>query len=575
MSEADPSGRETKSDAARLLLAAARERFAVAATDLLLPDQARLTEWQRLTAAALLARLVRSIEDELRARLAAPFRRRMTALHAALSSAHVADRPADPRARAGAARRRARHHPRPPRRGASLLEGACAGAKARTICSSWSATRDDERRRRGDGAGDRAQPPLRPLPGADHGPGRAARRAPAQAGLDRRRRAAPLYRPAARPSARSTAPIEEAAGALIAGYDEGDEPRGAGDAPRPPPAPRRPARRRRARRGSSATACCPCSSPALAVLLRARPGGGLGGARRSARPRPGAAAARRRRRAATRPPRSCSRSTAAARSFSGAEGDAAAAQLELLRHASTRPSAQRGAAAVAGRIPAYRASVARISTRARSAARGGMSAALEQRTAGHRPGRRRRPAGRGRSAARRAARARRRRRGRHARRAADRRARPARAPARHHHLARRGRRRRRARPRPVGARRARRRRGGARDHRLDRAPGPRRRAPPPPAEREADFLRAAADWTWETDDALRLTALSPGAAAGDRPAARRADRQAAHPPVPLPRERGRRAADPHRARRAAPLRRPDRRAARRPQGPLPALAACR
>jgi signal transduction histidine kinase len=32
-------------------------------------------------------------------------------------------------------------------------------------------------------------------------------------------------------------------------------------------------------------------------------------------------------------------------------------------------------------------------------------------------------------------------------------------------------------------------------------------------EREADFLRAAADWTWETDDRLRLTALSPGAGA--------------------------------------------------------------
>ena len=32
-------------------------------------------------------------------------------------------------------------------------------------------------------------------------------------------------------------------------------------------------------------------------------------------------------------------------------------------------------------------------------------------------------------------------------------------------------------------------------------------------EREADFLRAAADWMWETDDALRLTFLSPGAAA--------------------------------------------------------------
>jgi signal transduction histidine kinase len=35
----------------------------------------------------------------------------------------------------------------------------------------------------------------------------------------------------------------------------------------------------------------------------------------------------------------------------------------------------------------------------------------------------------------------------------------------------------------------------------------------PSREREADFLRAAADWTWETDDTLRLTALSPGAGA--------------------------------------------------------------
>lgn len=35
----------------------------------------------------------------------------------------------------------------------------------------------------------------------------------------------------------------------------------------------------------------------------------------------------------------------------------------------------------------------------------------------------------------------------------------------------------------------------------------------PPREREADFLRAQADWTWETDDTLRLTALSGGAAA--------------------------------------------------------------
>ena len=45
------------------------------------------------------------------------------------------------------------------------------------------------------------------------------------------------------------------------------------------------------------------------------------------------------------------------------------------------------------------------------------------------------------------------------------------------------------------------------------ARAPRSPAPSPPAEREADFLRAAADWMWETDDALRLTSLSPGAAA--------------------------------------------------------------
>ena len=88
MAEAGSSRRNGKSDAARLLLAAARERFAVAATDLLLPDQARLTEWQRITAAGLLLRLVRTVEEELRARLAEHFERH-DALHAALSSAHV------------------------------------------------------------------------------------------------------------------------------------------------------------------------------------------------------------------------------------------------------------------------------------------------------------------------------------------------------------------------------------------------------------------------------------------------------------------------------------------------------
>jgi uncharacterized protein (DUF2336 family) len=88
MSDTGPEWRERKSDAARLLLAAARERFSVAATDLLLPEQSRLTEWQRLTAASLLSRLVRTIEDSLRSALADRFHG-YDALHAALSSAHV------------------------------------------------------------------------------------------------------------------------------------------------------------------------------------------------------------------------------------------------------------------------------------------------------------------------------------------------------------------------------------------------------------------------------------------------------------------------------------------------------
>lgn len=88
MAEAGSNGRGKQSDAARLLLAAARERFAVAATDLLLPDEARLSEWQRLTAAALLTRLIHSVEDDLRARLAAKFEAH-PAVHAALSSARV------------------------------------------------------------------------------------------------------------------------------------------------------------------------------------------------------------------------------------------------------------------------------------------------------------------------------------------------------------------------------------------------------------------------------------------------------------------------------------------------------
>ena len=89
MAEPGTGRQDRRSDAARLLLAAARERFSVAATDLLLPDAARLSEWQRLTATALLARLVRGIEDDLRARLAPRFVEQ-AALHAALGSARVA-----------------------------------------------------------------------------------------------------------------------------------------------------------------------------------------------------------------------------------------------------------------------------------------------------------------------------------------------------------------------------------------------------------------------------------------------------------------------------------------------------
>lgn len=89
MAEAGSNGRKVESDAARQLLAAARERFAVAATELLLPDSARLTEWQRLTASQLLTRLLTGIEEDMRLRLLRHFPPE-SALHAALSSAHVA-----------------------------------------------------------------------------------------------------------------------------------------------------------------------------------------------------------------------------------------------------------------------------------------------------------------------------------------------------------------------------------------------------------------------------------------------------------------------------------------------------
>lgn len=48
-------------------------------------------------------------------------------------------------------------------------------------------------------------------------------------------------------------------------------------------------------------------------------------------------------------------------------------------------------------------------------------------------------------------------------------------------------------------------------------------------ERETDFLRASADWVWETDETLRITSLSAGAAAAiGRPPAELVGRQLTH-----------------------------------------------
>ena len=75
-------------EGAALLQAAARQR-AVAAADLFLPEALRLTDWQRATVRFLFEKLVRAVEDELRAGLAGAFASE-EAVHAALSSAHVA-----------------------------------------------------------------------------------------------------------------------------------------------------------------------------------------------------------------------------------------------------------------------------------------------------------------------------------------------------------------------------------------------------------------------------------------------------------------------------------------------------
>ena len=82
-----PTRSDRQGDGARLLKAAARQRD-VAVADLFLPEPLRLTDWQRATVHSLLEKLVRAIEDELRAGLAAAFSEAEEA-HAALSSARV------------------------------------------------------------------------------------------------------------------------------------------------------------------------------------------------------------------------------------------------------------------------------------------------------------------------------------------------------------------------------------------------------------------------------------------------------------------------------------------------------
>src|SRR4051812_10890978 len=82
--------RSSELDGAARLVASARTRVAAAAADLRLPEGDRLTEWQRRTMLALLHRLVRSVEDDLRSAVAEWLPAgEHEALHASLSSAQV------------------------------------------------------------------------------------------------------------------------------------------------------------------------------------------------------------------------------------------------------------------------------------------------------------------------------------------------------------------------------------------------------------------------------------------------------------------------------------------------------
>jgi hypothetical protein len=90
MSDHGLGGRDGTHDPGRLLYAAGRERLGVALADLFLPTSQRLTEWQRVTMAGLLERLIRSIEDGIRNRLAMRFGEGdYPEANAALTAAHV------------------------------------------------------------------------------------------------------------------------------------------------------------------------------------------------------------------------------------------------------------------------------------------------------------------------------------------------------------------------------------------------------------------------------------------------------------------------------------------------------
>ncbi|HEY0447136.1 MAG TPA: DUF2336 domain-containing protein [Allosphingosinicella sp.] len=87
MSDQRATSVDRQGDGARLLKAAARQR-SVALADLFLPEPFRLNDWQRATVRFLLERLVRTVEDDLRATLAETFADEEAAA-AALSSAQV------------------------------------------------------------------------------------------------------------------------------------------------------------------------------------------------------------------------------------------------------------------------------------------------------------------------------------------------------------------------------------------------------------------------------------------------------------------------------------------------------